>query len=393
MDTETGATGSMSAKSVSSLSKLLAGISLTKSIEALQVDVSKELSKPFETGVRDGVKLVALPSNISQLINDSYLVKLYITCLDLEGYEYIELKVNEHLKLKEASIVNNYLRAFGIPLASGKIPPHPKTHGTVTKGITSAVKFYLEGKKGFDISLTRVKNVAHPAIEVFGDIWGKGYPMEKRMLDHIIHYYRNTFRCSDDLTSYFLPQDVINKEKGLNLSLNEGPISSIEISLIKEILLKEDIPEKFKGDIRKCASRSEVLRFQQEISDRQTRLREFKRFLDHVTSERVTAAYQPLKSEKKTSKKRKAPISELIDDLKGTIEYSVFNPTVWLKLIKLQPLPSKTIQSDAFWDKLDQDKAVLEKQIDNLKFHTLRGSDLIAEYMNFVKSQFPDSKR
>jgi hypothetical protein len=326
----------------------------TTSVASLQGQVSQTLKEPWDTAVVNNVKCILLPKNISKIIEDNYLVNLYLYVLRQNGYEATIGTKDWSPKRKMDEKTEQFLRAFGIIILTDEIPDLPNNHGLVWKGIASSLKIYINGLEKVDSSLFKVMNATHPAIQVFGDVWGKGYPYEKRMLDVCINFIRNK-KLTGDMTKLLLPKNNIAHEKGLNIAWSADLITPIEESLIQEILNIKRIPKLFDLDTSIAKSPAGCLLLSENIRNRQKMIKEVKDIIRTATSNRITAIYAPYKG-KNRDKARKKPIKELLSDLEGTTEIKTFNPTVFTKFIGVTPFTILYPGSEEEWKKFDASK-------------------------------------
>jgi hypothetical protein len=316
--------------------------------------VSQQLKKSWDTGLVNGTQTVLLPKNIDNLVQNNYLVKLYLFCLDKMGYE-AEVGTEEwSSKQKEDLRMNQFLRAFGISVINDEIPDLPSSHGLVWKGIASSINIWLIGQHGVDKSLFKVRQAIHPCTQLFGDVWGKNYPVEKKMLDTVIHYLRSK-KMTGNISKLLLPKETIISEKGLNLEWSSDLVSAIEDSLLNEILDIEKIDKKYNIDFQKVKTIDDVKSLTIEILNRNKAIKKTKDTIKTVTSYRMTSIYSPFKG-KNRDKARKRPVRELIDEIKHTQEYETFNPSIWTKIIGISPMTILYPATDEEWKKFDVNK-------------------------------------
>jgi len=335
--------------SCTQLSKLLQEFPVVRSTAAIQIQASKDLKKPFETIEESGGKFVALPSNIKELLKEDYLINLYLQVLEKSKYELIMLETTFTSKFKLTSTQLTWLKAFGILPVTGTLPELPKTKGVVYRGIISSISCYADSLREFDSSLFIFRNADKPALEVFGDVWGKNYPEHKRMLDFLIHHIRMFDKDHFNLYPLLLPKETIAQEKGLNLDISSQVLSENEIDFIKSYLKSKNITVTVDMSVfdksKVAIEASAIFRL---ISERQKSIRPIKDFIKRVTSERVKACYDQFSDKQRKSKKvRETPIRDLAEQLKGSIGYAPFNPTMVVSLTNdLVPLPSRPPKED-----------------------------------------------
>jgi hypothetical protein len=337
------------------LKDLLSHSVFTTSVASLQAVVSQQLKKSWDTGLVNGVQTVLLPKNIDDLAGKSYLVNLYLYCLYQLGYEAERGNDEWFPKQKEDQRNEQFLRAFGIIVVTDDLPELPSNHGLVWKGICSSLNIWLNGQHNVDKSLFKTRRAVHPCEQIFGDIWGKNYPVQKKMLDTVIHYIRTKKTFNGDISELLLPQETIISEKGLNIEWSSDLVSPIEETLIQECLDMENVPRKSNVNFSNIKSITDVVNLTKDILVRNKSTKKFKDTIRSITSVRMTSVFSPYKG-KSRDKARKKPIRELIDDIKGSIEYGAFNPSVWVKLIHVAPISSTIPGSQEEWNKFDRNK-------------------------------------
>jgi hypothetical protein len=339
------------------LQNLLSTITFSTSVASLQGLVSQKLLNVWDTAVVNGINTILLPKNINEVIKDNYLVKLYILCLEHMGYD-AEVSADKEWspKLKLDARTDQFLRAFGLVIVNDTIPELPSNHGLVWKGIASSLNIWLGGQEKVDRSLFKVQNAIHPAIQVFGDIWGKGYTYEKRMLDVCINFIRKK-KLTGDLSKLLVPLNTIAHDKGLNLAWSADLISPIEDSLIRELLDIKKVSKEIILDTSTTKTIEDIKNLSEFIRNRQKSIKDIKDIIKSATSNRITAAYSPYQG-KSRDKARKKPIKELISDLEGSIDYKAFNPSVFVKIIGVAPFTIVYPSTEEEWNKFDRNKEV-----------------------------------
>jgi hypothetical protein len=284
-------------------------------------------------------------------------------------------------RLPKSEGIETFLKAFGILLVSHSVPILPKNKGIVWKGIACSIKYLIEGQNGIDLSLFRVKDAPTLSMTVIGES-GKNFQVEKKMLDHLVHYIRTEFKLNDDynLKDVILPIEQIIHDKGLTLKLDSELVTTIEHSFIRKTMIekhKVDPIIDYKISFGDNITFTDVRSYQKEFEERQKILKELKSLYKMVTSRRVQACFSPYKGAQR-KKAQKVPIRTLQEDLKETTEWGHFNPTGWLPLIGEAPLTSSLMQST--------DKESFEQQLQQLVFkHEKKGyySDLLSLISEF----------
>jgi len=313
--------------------------------EQIQAIASKALSKPFETTNLEGQDLILLPKNMNELMGQHYLFSLYTTALLQAGFVAVPSDVTYNTRMKPDQGNDIFLKSWGIFLATKKMPAIPKTRGTVYKGITSSIHCYLQGLTGIDSSLTRVNDAVNPVTYVFGDVWGTNYPVEKRILDHMIHMLRTDKRIDPTWSDILLPKEQMKKGKGLDLDLSSELITEVERMFVKNYCATINLQVTSTLPEFETMNKTNFLSLQDYIKARQKALKDIKALIKHTESNRVTACYADM--DKATKRKAvKQPIRELVDNLKHTNQYGAFNPTVWFSLLNVAPLSAQGYGSE-----------------------------------------------
>jgi hypothetical protein len=171
----------------------------------------------------------------------------------------------------------------------------------------------------------------------------------------VIHYIRTKKNLNGDISKLLLPKETIISEKGLNLEWSSDLVSAIEETLLQECLDNEKVPRKSNVDFSKIRTIQDVLVLTHNILDRNKSTKKFKDTIRSITSIRMTSVFSPYKGRNR-DKARKKPIRELMDDIKGTIEYGSFNPSVWAKLVGVAPISSTIPATEGEWKKFDSNK-------------------------------------
>jgi hypothetical protein len=366
----------------SALEELIKSFPPITSIKQLEVQVKAALKNPWDISLGDN--LILLPKNYQELYKDNYLVTLFLSVINLEK---IDIQVSERdytSRLKMTPSNETFLKSFGILPLTGKIPEIPNQKGNIWKGIASSVRIWLLGQEKVDMSLFRIGDAPHPADVLFGDVWGTNYPVEKRMLDHIIHFIRTKVTDSNGIRSYLKPRDQIIHAKGLNLDLESDMISSVELVTIRACLNLQGIEEKstlyftnYNNDL------SAISQICQQILERQKKLKGPKDIIKGIISDRITATFQPYQGRER-EKAKKIPIKNLIEKVKNTEHFRAFNPTRFISLIGMGPLPS-TLTQKVNAEFLHVQKTHFGDECEKRGLKVSLISSLIQEYDIFLK--------
>jgi hypothetical protein len=255
----------------------------------------------------------------------------------LDGYVAVPGRSTFSTRLSKDQGVEIYLQSFGILLLNRTWPDIPKTKGSIYKGITSALHTFLSEKTGVDITLTRVAQSPSPATVVFGDVWGKSYPTEKKILDFVIHVLRT--KCEPaNLPNIYLPIAQIAKDKGLNLDFSSDVISDQERVLLQEICALNSLSPVIDWELAENPTLKDIIKLGESVALRQKAIKAIKSCVRNLESSRMTAIYAPYD---KAAKKKalKIPVKSLIAEIKHTEHYGAFNPTAVLTLVGQAPLP------------------------------------------------------
>jgi hypothetical protein len=202
---------------------------------------------------------------------------------------------------------------------------------------------------------SKTRNAIHPCTQLFGDIWGKNYPDQKKMIDTVIHYLRTKKFMSGDIKKLLLPPQMVISERGLNLDWSPDLVSDVEDSLLNEIIDERKILKHYVLEYSNIKDVTDVISLTTELLNRNKTIKPIKDTIKNVTSYRITSVYAPYKG-KNRDKARKKPIKELIEDIKGSSDYASFNPSVWVKLIGVTPITALFPATEEEWKKFDEYK-------------------------------------
>jgi len=298
-----------------------------------------EMTKPFSTGVSDtGDLIISVPKNIDALCETHYLFKLALLVYQKEGYNMTTTDVDYTTRLKPDGNVDLFLKGYGIAVTSDKLPEIPARKGIVRTGILTAWDVNLTHEKEFDHSLTKLKKCQSAAIHLFGDVWGRNYPTEKRLLDKITSYIR-TLKTESDLSAISQAPEKIVKDKGLNLKLKSDLLTPAESDYLAAHCRKKNISTEVDSSKLVSKNMKEHIALKKFISDRQNAIKEIKNMIRDINSKRVVACYAPYKTGPSKKKAKATPIRELKECIKNTIHYDNFNSTEILRLDNLVPMP------------------------------------------------------
>jgi hypothetical protein len=323
-----------------SLQEILNGLMFVTSPMELQLTGESICKNNFDTGVKEGQKVVKLPINIKELAEGSYLYRMYLHLLNKQKYNVIEgPKYTPRLKTQNAT--ETYMKGLFLPLLSGS---GEKTIGLEddikNKGYLWAIMTILSTKRGVDSSLLKNRGLKHPLLVILGDMQGKVHPAEKKILDMVIYSLRMyEMHPKDNINDFLISKEEIIKSKGLVFNIDNQILSSNELNYIKSYMelkkVKAECPDIF----------SELMVFewidtlQMKIATRQKELRDIKRLVEETISSRLSALYE-FHKKNRTKNYQSTKIKTLIEMCEFTRVYGQFNPTKLLALQRLPVLPS-----------------------------------------------------
>jgi hypothetical protein len=355
----------------------------------LQAILESGLKKPFDRGIVQGKDTILIPDNIEVLVRDNYLFRLYLDMLRLEKVNIVKTELIHTTRMKLDSQGETFLKAFGIGMSTGQFPKLPTNKGPVWKGVMSSVRTYMSFQKNVDNSLLKGKEISHPALIIFGDVWAKAHPTEKRMLDSIIHHYRTHKVTCEDPKNYMIGKDQIDLTKGLKIDYSSEALTETERSVINHYLRIHDIS--CESELLQDTSSGPVDIFQtmstltKAIKARQQAIRSVKDLVKGIISSRVSSCYAPYTGRQR-EKVRKTPIKELINQIKGTEHYHTFNPTRVGGLFNLPNIPAfypvstEEKQRQLHTEKIWLDSAKKTEMGDSLS------SSILQEYQLFLEN-------
>jgi hypothetical protein len=323
--------------------------------------VSNLLKDSFDTSPVE--KHILLPANIHELVESNYLVRLYIHCVSTEGYTSQVGTQKWVSRLPRNEMHETYLKAFGVLLVSNKVEPLPKNRGMVYKGVAASYHYWLSGAKGIDMSLTKVAKIQHPTDVLIGEN-SKNYPVEKRMLDHLIHRYRQLELPDAIIDDLMLSTQQVIKDKGLSVKLDSQTLLDAEKVFVEDVFSSMyKVPlNVYSGNFTMGddLTRESMVLISQGIRDRQKTLRPYKDIYKAITSDRIQAIYAPFKGAAAKKKAAKVPIKTLMTDVRTLHEnVMAFNPTRFLTLIgeaSVHPVynPDKELDNKLCLEKSEQ---------------------------------------
>jgi hypothetical protein len=198
--------------------------------------------------------------------------------------------------------------------------------------MASAFECWRTGQKEYDADLFKTKGAPMPSYFIFGDVWGKNYPVEKRLLDHIIHYIR-TLSPGGTIGSCMVSKEKIVVDKGLNFRYDSELISAEEKAIVDAYLFKKGINKEYVLEISDSMTAGESLKLAKKIRARQNEIRRIKSTLKKITSSRIEACFAPYKGAQRR-KMAKVPVKDLVLRIKHSDFYRAFNPTLCFELFE-----------------------------------------------------------
>jgi hypothetical protein len=278
---------------------------------------------PFEV-TKEGKKVyMAYPTNMEELIKESYLYVLIILANKINKVTVVKSKKAYKTTMLQEDRKEDFLKGFGVPLVKGVHPTFTQTRGNFGKGIHCAVKYKFQHTKGFDLNITKVRKVESAPTFLFGDLWGSKNITDKRLVDNIINALKTIEWEKGAELSWIKPKVQIVADYGLNAKLHENQLLSImEQQFIIEDFKKErynaTIPD-WKEEMKDVSEIS--MAFQRSVKA----FKPYKEFVNDIINSRLRAIYS--QKENKGRKRKQLPIKQLVDDLKNTKVYlDVFNP-------------------------------------------------------------------
>jgi len=323
------------------------------------------------------------------------LIHLYLTLIQKEGYEYTVLETDYNPRHRPTAAALSFIKSFGVAAISGVVPAFPKTTGAVSRGIICSIYNIVKGIEGVDLSLFKLTKVSNPSVEVFGDVWGKNYPEEKRMLDYIVHFYRTqkSIKWDIEISKYMINPDQIAQNKGLDVDVNDELLCEEEREFANSIFKSKNSTAICSRDRLKCNDFETLKTVQEYIKERQKRIRQYKETLKTILSSRVLVCYESVKHLPKTSKARQAPIRDLKADVEYTREYKVFNPTRLGRFYNVTPLIDFPPNDDKEEDLYHVDKERFVNQCVVAGVSKPTAQNLVNAHTEYLKLTIPRASR
>jgi len=231
-------------------------------------------------------------------------------------------------KLKLGASEEIFLKAFILQAFSGKFEELPKDKNPVYQGLSAAQKIILQSKPNLDMTLFKQNHGKMPIAYILGDVYGKEYPIEKKILDKLIHLLR-TNEYAFNLQSCFVPWDEIAKEKGLKVNITSELIKEEERVFLQDLLNEHKVSAE-SLNFKDIKTYDQCLMFQKSIQSIQKNLKGIKQCVDTMVSERITACFAPYQGAAR-AKAKKIKITVLRDAaMMDKDSFHHFNPSMVL---------------------------------------------------------------
>jgi len=347
-----------------------------------------KVNKPFQTYVSDSTLRVCIPKNFEELVEANWLFRLYNSVLIKQGYKSNFSTENFNTKLKTPSIDERlYLEALGVVCFSDTVPLLPRRKTTIYKGYVSGMKLWISHQKNIDSNLIKASQSISPVKYLLGDDYGRGYPNEKKIIDHIINFIKNrSFRDSEYLSNYLLSKNEIVNHYKLFIDIKNQLVTPAEKDWINSSL---DVSghNKWNYDMKLVVSANAIRSLLKSVHAEQKELKPYKKLLSSMISSRISAAFSPYsEKEKKKIKIKKTPLKALIEKVKGTVGYSAFNPTVVFTLNKMPQL-------QAYYPSSEENRQQVKADMDSLLSHRFGKNidqylfqNIFAEYSTYLEN-------
>lgn len=319
---------------------------LCKSIDDIEVSSSGEIKLPFQTMTKAGNIFIGVPNNYEELCEKHYLFRAVNKFFERGIYHSHQLDRSYTCKLKLGASEELFLKGFMLQAFSTKMEKLPDSKTPLYHGILSAQKYIITAKENIDISLFKQSNAKQAIGYILGDVYGKDYPVEKKIIDKLIHLLR-TEKYSGSIQSYLIPWNEVVKAKGLNVDISSETLEEDEKSFLK-VLIEESKLKAEAANFQKIVSLDDVIAFQSDMQKDQKSLKQIKTCVDTIVSERVVACFAPYTGAQRI-KAKKMPIRTLIEAAKvDKTDFKHFNPTMVLLSVS-RPRMIDFIPND--WDK------------------------------------------
>lgn len=311
---------------------------LLDSYAALQAVERKQLLEPFQTSVIDDQPVMALPSNISEICSNNYLIALGIRAYSMPTKESSEYKfvTLENKTWRARKELNNedvqFLKGLGLPLCSGQFQTKVRTKGALGRGLRCALDFNIKSYKKFDRGYCKYPESPHPRLSLFGTAWNMN-PVENKFLDRILAVIRHmdfSPAPGHHLSDVLLNTAEIEKRTKLRLDYKSKLLTSNEKTFIESVLIDDgveaeyslpEIPDNMVDDF-------EIFNLlKSSVKDRLAVLKRYKSVISDVVEKRVRACYAPYKTAAQKKKVAKVPVEKLARDLDTVDDIMHFNPT------------------------------------------------------------------
>lgn len=352
-------------------------------LDDIEITSNKELTTPFQTITKNGETFIALPSNYEKLVEENYFFQILNKLIIERVYSAVKVEKTFVSRLKMGLPELMFLKAYAYQAFAKELvtPPNRKTQ--VYHGLMSAQKVILTNISNLDISLYKQRNAKTPSTVIFGDPYGKNYPVEKKILDKLTHLLR-TNKYSINFHANLIPANEIIKDKGLKVNTESDLITENEQACANHIL--NAIGDFAIPPANELNTVAKAIEFQNTILNHQKRLKVIKSGLSTVISDRINACFAPYKSVGERNRAKKEKIQTLIDNAESDPEQrDRFNPSMVFLFVGLQrrfaTIPSDWSR-DRYSEYMDATEALLIQH-----FGQNVGEAVMQEYNIFLHNE------
>jgi hypothetical protein len=352
--------------------KMLLKYPLAGSISEIEVSSSGEIKLPFQTMIKAGQTFVGLPSNFEENCEKQYLFRAVSKLIEKGVYHTVHLEKTYSSKLKLGASEELFLKGFILQVFNKTLVELPSSKTPLYHGILAAQKYIISAKDNLDITLFKQCHAKQPSAYIFGDVYGKDYPIEKKILDKLIHILR-TWEYEVDVQKYLIPWNEVVKEKGLSIDLSSDTLEEDEKSYIR-LLIEENKMQAQLESYSGLRTLDDVLKFQGLMQKDQKALKQIKTCIDTMVSERITACFAPYQGAAR-QKARKIKLSILMENAKSDKDqFKHFNPTM---VLIARGVPRMIDTIPASWSNEDIDSFLLKTR--TIITGTLSASESISQ--------------
>jgi hypothetical protein len=283
---------------------------------------------PFKI-MKSGEQLYAgIPNNIESLVKTSYLYVAYIKSCDFNKIRMVAVDSDYQHMYSATPEREMFLKGLTSVIINNGLPNH-KDAGNKHwfLGVGCAIHYMVKQIKNFKPELFNFGRVTTASTEYFGDPWGGKFKTEKRMLDSVLSCFQKIAINWGNLQTWRVSSQRIRERYRISEKLHENPVINeaerkwIVTDFNNELHAFEDV--KFEA---KWTTEKEYLDWQNHLFKSLKAFNQYKSFVDNLVDKRLKAVYS-FGNKKKQRARKKVPIGELINAMKGTSEYlDTFNP-------------------------------------------------------------------